>query len=287
MKLLITVSFAALTFALAGAAQTAVAQTNSGAGGGASGTAGAFIVNSQWLSTGARSVGGGSVTSEPYSAEQVTERVQTLADGTHITQPGQKTVLYRDSQGRTRTEHTIPLPPGAVGASGPTHVDIFDPVAGVMYTLEPHNKTAHKISFPSVGPPPPQTISSPPAELRSGGFALGPPVSAAAPDNDKQRPQRSHESLGTQVIEGISAEGSRTTVVYPVGALGNDRPITVTTETWRSPELNLVVLSKSSDPRNGDSTTKLTNISRAEPDPALFQVPSDYEVIEPPETPQR
>jgi hypothetical protein len=31
-----------------------------------------------------------------------------------------------------------------------------------------------------------------------------------------------------------------------------------------------------SDARSGDSTTRLTNISRAEPDPALFQVPPDY-----------
>jgi hypothetical protein len=58
---------------------------------------------------------GGAVTGAPYSAEEVTEHVQTLADGTHITQPSPKTIFYRDSLGRTRIERTFPLPPGASG----------------------------------------------------------------------------------------------------------------------------------------------------------------------------
>ena len=77
------------------------------------------------------------------------------------------------------------------------------------------------------------------------------------------------------------AEGSRTTVTYPIGSLGNDKPITTTMESWMSPELKMVVLSKNPDPRNGDSTMRLTNISRAEPDALLFQVPPDYEIVEP------
>ena len=35
---------------------------------------------------------------------------------------------------------------------------------------------------------------------------------------------------------------------------------------------------KASDPRFGTRVTQLTNITRSEPDPALFQVPSDYTV---------
>ena len=62
--------------------------------------------------------------------------------------------------------------------------------------------------------------------------------------------------------------------------MGNDRPITTVHETWMSPELNMAISTKISDPRSGESTTKLTNISRAEPDPALFQVPAGYSVAE-------
>jgi hypothetical protein len=51
-------------------------------------------------------------------------------------------------------------------------------------------------------------------------------------------------------------------------------------ERWYSPELQTVVLSKNSDPRMGETTYRLTNISRGEPDPSLFQVPTDYTVKE-------
>jgi hypothetical protein len=40
----------------------------------------------------------------------------------------------------------------------------------------------------------------------------------------------------------------------------------------------LIVLLKVSDPRRGDSTTKLSNVSQSEPDPSLFQVPADYSI---------
>jgi hypothetical protein len=51
---------------------------------------------------------------------------------------------------------------------------------------------------------------------------------------------------------------------------------------WISPELKTVVMSKRSDPRIGEQTFRLTNITRAEPDPSLFSVPSDFKVIEGP-----
>ena len=233
-------------------------------------------------------VPGGVVTGAPYSAEQVTEHVQTLADGTHITQPAQTTKLYRDSAGRTRTERSFPLPPGVVskGSDTPSFIEIFDPVAGAHYTLEPRNHTARRMSLPSPPPPPPP----PPPATASGAPAsrmirLLPAQRSAQSDPPSQgqppRPQFSRESLGTRTIEGVPAEGSRTTVTYPIGAVGNDGPITTTTETWTSSELKMVVLSKNSDPRSGESTTRLTNISRAEPDPSLFQIPADYEVVEP------
>jgi len=86
------------------------------------------------------------------------------------------------------------------------------------------------------------------------------------------------EDLGTQIIEGIPAEGKRHTTTYPVGFMGNDRPITNTSESWTSPDLKEVILSKSNDPRSGEHTHKLVNISRNEPDPSLFEPPPGYTV---------
>jgi hypothetical protein len=229
-------------------------------------------------------VPGGVVTGAPYSAEQVTEHVQTLADGTHITQPAQTTKLYRDSAGRTRTERSFPLPPGVLskGSDTPSFIEIFDPVAGAHYTLEPRNHTARRMSMPSPPPPPPPptTASGAPASRMIRQPAQRSAQSDPPSQGQPPRPQFSRESLGTQT-EGVPAEGSRTTVTYPIGAVGNDGPITTITETWTSSELKMVVLSKNSDPRSGESTTRLTNISRAEPDPSLFQIPADYDVIEP------
>ena len=86
------------------------------------------------------------------------------------------------------------------------------------------------------------------------------------------------ESLGISQIEGVQAQGTRTVVTIPAGAIGNQAPIEMVTEQWYSAELGIVVLSRRSDPRFGETTYRLQNIVRAEPSPELFQVPVDYTV---------
>jgi hypothetical protein len=86
--------------------------------------------------------------------------------------------------------------------------------------------------------------------------------------------------LEHKTIEGVAVEGRKTTTVIPAGEVGNEQPITITSEEWRSPELGLLVLTRHSDPRSGESTYKLQNIIRAEPDQSLFIVPADYTVKE-------
>jgi hypothetical protein len=88
------------------------------------------------------------------------------------------------------------------------------------------------------------------------------------------------ESLGAQVMEGVQVQGTRTTMTIPAGQFGNEQPIQVVTERWYSADLQANVLVKHSDPRNGDTVTRYTNVSRAEPVPTQFQVPGDYKVNE-------
>ena len=225
------------------------------------------------------------ITDRPYSAEQVMERVQTLADGTHITQTTQKTMLYRDSAGRTRTEHTFMPPPGAAMASIPALIEIADPVAGCRYILEQQNRVARRTPWP----PALRRVAPVGVASQSNGIVFStngqpakilPAPATSGPTDARPHPQMSRESLGTQNIEGIPADGTRMTTTYPEGFFGNDRPITAVSETWFSPELKMVVLSKISDPRTGESTTKLINISQTEPDPSLFQVPPDYSLVD-------
>ena len=86
------------------------------------------------------------------------------------------------------------------------------------------------------------------------------------------------ESLGSQTIEGVVAV--RTTRTIPAGQVGNDRPISIVTEIWTSPDLKTIVSSKRNDPRMGEQTFRLTNIVRAEPDPSLFTAPADFKLID-------
>ena len=273
---------------LALAAVSAAAQTTSNPGGASSGQVGGMMItNSAWFN--GPSVGG--VAGQPYSTEQITEHVQTLADGTHITQGAQKTMMYRDSAGRTRTEHTFQPPPGATMASVPSMVQIMDPVAGYQCFLNQQNHTAQRMPWPParraanattvggitfnrrVNSAVPPTVQIPASVAPAG-------AAASTAPSGRPHPEIQKESLGTDTIEGLAVEGTRTTVTYPEGMMGNDRPITTVSETWFSQELKMVVLSKMSDPRNGDSTTRLTNISQSEPDPSLFQIPPDYQIID-------
>ena len=88
------------------------------------------------------------------------------------------------------------------------------------------------------------------------------------------------ESLGSQIIEGVKADGTRTTITIPAGAVGNERPIEIVSERWYSPDLQTVVKSTHNDPRMEETVYRLININRSEPPQALFVVPADYTVTD-------
>jgi TonB family protein len=335
----------------------------------------------------------------PYSAEAVTETVQTLADGNRIVRKNTAQV-YRDSEGRTRREHTLAvLGPWATADEPPRTVSINDPVAGVTYSLDPRTRTARKFArlpfktamggvsvnsgrleiISTDGKPVNVTEikstlqnrvvsraeAAQPAGAQSarGTVIVKIRVNAAgavesaevlrgdrSPAGDADAladaalqaarrwtfkpgeaetaavsyrfdgrasvpgellkvfetttkdangasaernvmilandpPNVETESLGKQVVEGVEAEGTRTVRTIPAGQIGNEQPIKIVNERWYSPELQTVVMTRSSDPRHGETVYKLTNISRAEPASSLFQVPGDYTVKEAPAFP--
>jgi len=82
------------------------------------------------------------------------------------------------------------------------------------------------------------------------------------------------EDLGQQVVEGVPARGTRTTSVIAAGTIGNELPITVTSEEWTSVDLKVLVMTKHNDPRSGETTYRLTGITRGEPSPSLFDPPA-------------
>jgi hypothetical protein len=206
----------------------------------------------------------------PFSADAITESSHTLADGNRIRQTVNFKV-FRDSEGRTRREQAVNLNGLAPDASMPQMVFINDPVAGVNYSLNATERTGTKSVRNGNGSGPMR-----PPQDASG---RGPGPRGMGRRNAADRNLKA-ESLGRQTMEGVQAEGRRTTMTIPAGQAGNDLPIHIVMENWYSPDLRTTVLSKRSDPRNGETVTRLTNISRGEPVHALFEPPADYKVSE-------
>jgi len=208
---------------------------------------------------------GRTVTGAPFSAQRVTEETQTLANGNVINRKAQVNI-YRDSSGRVREERTVPAGHPGQGQAGTTAaaatrtvVSIHDPVAGVDRELNPENKTARERVLPNRNN----------AAFQGARGGRGP---------NSNEPNVTTESLPMQTINGVQATGTRITRTIAAGQIGNAQPIQIVTERWESPDLKVPVMEKRIDPMHGTTTTQYTNITRAEPDPSLFQVPSDYTV---------
>ncbi len=225
------------------------------------------------------------VTGKPYSARSATESIQILADGNRIVNRNDARV-YRDTAGRTRREQTVrAFGMWQAGHEPLTMVTINDPVANTTYFLNPADHTARQLqpftfatsaavdSAPPPLPPLPEAGSGPRVFLRT---FRGPGVSAGAGGAAESV---TSEDLGDQVLQGVTAHGTRQTRTIPAGAVGNERAIDVVSEQWYSPDLEAVVLRRTSDPRFGETTYELVDVQRSEPAPDLFTVPQDYALV--------
>jgi hypothetical protein len=215
------------------------------------------------------------VTGQSYSGERVLEHAQTPMNGTHINQKREMSHEYRDAEGRTRTERQLfssSVLPAAMKTGIPQSVHIYDPVAGYSYTFDLQNHVAHRVAVAT-----PRTEDMP--ARTKGVTSLG-----------DAKPFRKlllgrtmkEEPLGTEMIDGVEAVGTRMTVTTAAGVEGNDRALKRVCEHWRSKEMKFTILSKCSDPRTGETITRLEKLDRSEPDPALFQVPADCTVVDEP-----
>ena len=212
----------------------------------------------------------------PFTAQRTEESTQTLGDGTHIN--NKSSISYaRDSAGRVRREDD-------------EWITIYDPVANATYRLNKKNHTGSKVEFIRGA----AKIRLDEINQERADELKAQSEKALAEEKARQensvvisdqgtdgsvysfRKDGTEESLGSQVVNGVMADGMRTSYTIPAGDFGNDRPITSTTESWYSPDLHLTVMYKRSDPRGGDVTTQYTGIKRGEPDPSLFQLPAGY-----------
>ena len=189
----------------------------------------------------------------PYSGEGITTVKLTMFDGTKM----ERTVtakLARDSAGRMRREQTVV----GLEALDPSNdfravVHIVDPVAGVLYSLNPATRTADRLSL---------------SLLQGGSKPLQVPFEYA----------KEEVGLGVKDIDGLQARGRRTITTIPTNTVGNNKPIDIIDERWESTELKVLLRSLHRDPRTGDIEYALTKIARAEPPASMFTVPPGYTI---------
>jgi hypothetical protein len=225
---------------------SASAQVPTKVGPGAGVGAGADILFSEPLDIAAAVIG------QPYTADTLTVTTQTLSDGTRIERRAHGSVA-RDSDGRIRRVQSLS---GLGPAADSTRiVTIVSPGERVQYRLDEARSLAFRLHLP-------RAMAAPPQRKLSAGLAV------------------KAEGIGARVIEGVRADGTRTTITLPPGNVGNDRPIEIVTERWFSQELQVVMENRRVDPRVGETVYKLLSIARDEPPRHLFEVPADYQIEE-------
>lgn len=260
---------------------------------------------------GVGSIGSKVVTGRPFSATEERHSLQVLGDGTRI-ENKEENRLFRDEQGRTRIEHasgnvsivdpvagwTAELHPdgtvskgsiivreGRVVGRGLSTEGVVLPIAAVTKGSGDVAKAQAELSQTrdryTESSPQVKSLEAALSNLQKSASLEQVRVQTSTGENAVvlrvgQGDNGSVESLPSQMINGAMAEGTRTTETIPVGKIGNDRVINVVNERWFSNDLQLLLKSTSSDPRFGDTTYQLTNITQTSPDPSLFQIPAEY-----------
>lgn len=254
----------------------------------------------------------------PYSADAVTETVQILPDGNRIVHKNRTRIYRDSAGRMRREQTLDDLGGWYAAGEPVSFVTIDDPVAGISYFLDAATKTARAMKPFKVPPQPASPDTSTTAEeptnaaapvVRGGvaravgvagvpGGSGGVQVLMTMPDGPLPPPpgvgarvvvraQGSMagpgadvrtESLGQEVLQGLTVDGTRQRSTIPAGAIGNEQPIETVTETWSSPELGVLVQQDTTDPRFGETHYRLTNVVREEPAPELFAVPADYKI---------
>lgn len=182
------------------------------------------------------------------SVENIEEYVSKSPDVTSAIEIS-KSKCYRDAAGRMRTE--------ANSIDGTLRAIVLDnPIDGFIAVLDPQTKLAHRVKFPK--------------SSSTDGWGVGAGPNGLAGVSGKTT--RKTEDLGKRTMEGIEFEGTRTTTT------SDEQPSLVAVdESWGSKELGLIGLVKHSGP-DSQMTSRIQNVDRTAPDPALFVIPADYRI---------
>jgi hypothetical protein len=172
--------------------------------------------------------------------------------------------IARDASGRIYQERWFLVPKNGQVKSRMNAIQISDPSAHTLYTCmllvtpkvctltfySPSTSTVYNVTGVSAGPLP-----------NGVGYVT-------------------REDLGHQSILSVDTAGTRETVTYNPGAIGNDEKINLTREYWYADQLGINLLSKRTDPSFGTQLFTITEITLYEPEPELFELPKDFKVVD-------
>jgi hypothetical protein len=199
----------------------------------------------------------------PFTATLATEWARFTADGATITLVNERH-LARDARGRIYEERWALVPKfgSPPVPSKLTWIQIADPKLRTLYNCNTDKHVCDLLPYDS-------------ADDLSAASPRRPPTGASG---TLTRGPMTWEDLGARNIAGVDTLGMRETRVIAVGAIGNDQPLSSMSEYWHSDHLGLNLLSIRSGPTFGKQTFTITELTPAEPDPQLFELPAGYRV---------
>lgn len=162
----------------------------------------------------------------------------------------------RDSQGRIYRERHRFGPENADPQSTLYEITILDPVNRTRTTCDRAEHLCH--------------ISSYRPQFSTTVQPVGP--------FDQGKRYLTRESLGNQWMSNLPVVGTLEKTIIQPGAIGNDKALTISREFWYSNDLKINLSVTRQNPSEGTQSITLTNVTRSEPDPSVFAVPSGYRV---------
>ncbi len=218
----------------------------------------------------------------PFSAVVITQYDRTLGNGNHIHRETRGKV-YRDDQGRVRTETESP----SSGGEQLLRVTIMDPVQHTVIHLDSRTKvatvthTGQAVAVSDSVAPPRHGITLGGTPITDSGQPAGPPIKIQTDHSAANAGAAvKTQTLGNKSVEGVETVGTRTTRTIEAGVMGNEQPIVSVSDSWYSRDLQIVVLNETDDGQSGHNSMKLVDIVRAQPNSQLFLIPQDYTVKE-------
>lgn len=189
----------------------------------------------------------------PFSARDTIEITRNRSEGVQ-TDRNDDPHLARDSEGRIYREIREGKPAAPNSHAELLYIVLLDPVAHTRTDCEMATRTCTVSAYATT--------------------ATDKPPEHGSLDND--RTGSPHESIGTEMMEGLEVEGIRE--IIPTPASANDRPQLTDLEFWYSADLEINLSVKRTYSNGNTQSIRVVDVSRDEPDAGLFRIPAGFVV---------